>query len=207
MIHPARKTTGMALAAPWPQVVRSLFAEPGRGSGADPAWIYSRPRLPCGLSPNRDLNPKENIGGSFVSLSEKAGNGRNQGIFPREREREPPGLRGLGGLFQLQGFHGSTIPGDLRRRRGLPVGRSCSCLTAPPAPTRGTSPAAFPAPLDEFPSGAFPGNAGRERKEPGSLLPHSVQDPGSRSPFQKRRLLLPAGPSSHAAPRCAEQDL
>lgn len=70
-------------------------------------------------------------------------------------------------------------------------------------------PRRFPAPLDEFPAEgcAFPGNAGRERKEPRSLLPHSVPDPGSRSPFQRRRLLLPVGPSSHAAPRCAEQDL
>lgn len=40
-IHPARKTTGMALAAPRPQHVWGLFAEPG----ADPAWIYTQPRL------------------------------------------------------------------------------------------------------------------------------------------------------------------
>lgn len=128
------------------------------------------------------------LGASFVSLSE---HGRSQGIFPRERE--PPGLRGLGGLFQRQGFHGSRGSEEETR---APCGKE-------PLVSHGTSrshqrhePRRFPAPLDEFPAErcGFPGNAGRERKESGSLLPHSVRDPGSRSPFQRRRLLLPGRP-------------
>lgn len=78
-IHPARKTTGMALAAPRPQHVRGLFAEPGRGPGAHPAWIYT----PGQGSRSGTLIPREALGGSSVSRSERWG---SQGIFPGERE-------------------------------------------------------------------------------------------------------------------------
>lgn len=77
-------------------------AGPGPGSPSR-LDLHPRPRLPCGLSLKRDLNPKGSAGregGSPVSRSERWG---SQGIFPGERE-----LPALGSMVPA----GFPSPGD-----------------------------------------------------------------------------------------------